>query len=69
MPRLSCRFCVLASRSALVLAARLDPEGARRRADLETQIGHQFRADLSMAQIIADAARPGGPARAEDWAA
>ena len=68
MPRLSCRFCVLASRSALVLAARLDPDGARRRAELETAMGHQFRADMSMADIIA-AARAAGPVTAEDWAA
>jgi 3'-phosphoadenosine 5'-phosphosulfate sulfotransferase (PAPS reductase)/FAD synthetase len=35
MPRLSCRFCVLASASALVLAAQLDPEGAAKRAAVE----------------------------------
>lgn len=69
MPRLSCRFCVLASRPALTLAARLDPAGAQRRADLETTMGHQFRADLSMRQIIADAARLGTLAHPEEWAA
>jgi len=69
MPRLSCRFCVLASRSALVLAARLDPDGARRRADLEDAMGHQFRADVSMREIIAEAAHATGAAPAEDWAA
>ena len=68
MPRLSCRFCVLASRSALVLAAQLDPDGARRRAELETAMGHQFRADVSMAEIIADA-RAAAAVPAEDWAA
>lgn len=52
MPRLSCRFCVLASRPALIRAAQLDPAGAEQRADLETRIGHRFRADLSMRQII-----------------
>jgi 3'-phosphoadenosine 5'-phosphosulfate sulfotransferase (PAPS reductase)/FAD synthetase len=56
MPRLSCRFCVLASRSALVLAARLDPDGALRRANLEDAMGHQFRADMSMREIITEAA-------------
>jgi 3'-phosphoadenosine 5'-phosphosulfate sulfotransferase (PAPS reductase)/FAD synthetase len=68
MPRLSCRFCVLASRSALVLAAQLDPDGARRRAELETAMGHQFRVDVSMAEIIADA-RAAAAVLAEDWAA
>jgi 3'-phosphoadenosine 5'-phosphosulfate sulfotransferase (PAPS reductase)/FAD synthetase len=69
MPRLSCRFCVLASRSALVLAARLDPEGARLRADLESAMGHQFRADVSMRQIISEATRATSMAPAQDWAA
>jgi len=69
MPRLSCRFCVLASRSALVLAARLDPDGARRRADLEEAMGHQFRADVSMREIIAEAARGTGARPPADWAA
>lgn len=69
MPRLSCRFCVLASRSALVRAAQLDPEGARRRADLETRMGHRFRLDLSMHEIITLAASTLGAAPVEDWAA
>ena len=63
MPRLSCRFCVLASRSALVLAARLDPDGAERRAAMEQRMGHTFRKGLPMRDIIAEAKtarRPGG---------
>ncbi|OKH65393.1 phosphoadenosine phosphosulfate reductase [Mycobacterium sp. SWH-M5] len=55
MSRLSCRFCVLASRADLVCSARLNPELARRYAAVETQTGHRFRADLSMADIIAEA--------------
>ena len=69
MPRLSCRFCVLASRSALVLAARLDPDGARRRAAMEQRMGHSFRHGLSMRDIIAEAETAIGPVTAEDWAA
>lgn len=66
MPRLSCRFCVLASRSALVRAAQLDPDGAARRAAMETRMGHSFRKDLPMAHVIALAREvPAGPA--EDW--
>jgi 3'-phosphoadenosine 5'-phosphosulfate sulfotransferase (PAPS reductase)/FAD synthetase len=68
MPRLSCRFCVLASRSALVLAAQLDPVGARQRAELETEMGHQFRADLSMREII-DQANAAATGPVDDWAA
>ncbi|MGW1989599.1 phosphoadenosine phosphosulfate reductase domain-containing protein [Embleya sp. NPDC001921] len=57
MPRLSCVFCVLASRPALVRAAQLQPELAARYARVEAKIGHRFRNDLTMAEIIAEAAR------------
>jgi len=69
MPRLSCRFCVLASRSALVLAARLDPDGAERRAQMEERMGHTFRYGLSMRDIITEAKTITGPVAVEDWAA
>jgi 3'-phosphoadenosine 5'-phosphosulfate sulfotransferase (PAPS reductase)/FAD synthetase len=71
LPRLSCRFCVLASRSALIRAAILDPAGAARRAELEERMGHKFRADLSMAEIV-KTARPltiQTAPQARDWAA
>lgn len=55
MPRLSCRFCVLAGRKALVRAAQLDPEGAWKRALAEEQMDHTFGRDFSMLDIIAEA--------------
>lgn len=55
MPRLSCRFCVLAGRKALVRAAQLDPEGAWKRAMAEEEMGHTFGRDFSMLDIIAEA--------------
>jgi 3'-phosphoadenosine 5'-phosphosulfate sulfotransferase (PAPS reductase)/FAD synthetase len=55
MSRLSCRFCVLSSRADLVCSARLNPALADRYAEVERRIGHRFRADLSMAEVIADA--------------
>lgn len=55
MSRLSCRFCVLASRADLVCSARINPELADRYAAVERQVGHKFRADLTMADIIAEA--------------
>ncbi|WP_107661101.1 phosphoadenosine phosphosulfate reductase domain-containing protein [Nocardia suismassiliense] len=71
MPRLSCTFCVLASRSALVRAAQLHPGLAARYAEVESRIRHRFRHDLSMAQIIAVAQATTGsaPAAIENWAA
>lgn len=69
MPRLSCRFCVLASRSALIRAAQLDPDGALRRADLEEQMGHQFRRDISMREIITAAQATPAARPVADWMA
>lgn len=57
MKRLSCSFCVLASREDLECAARLRPDMAARYAALEQEMGHQFKADLSMAEVIAGAGR------------
>ena len=70
MPRLSCSFCVLASRGALVRAARLRPDLAEDYRAVEERIGHTFRKDLSMAQIVAQAAATDDTARAvESWVA
>ena len=52
MRRLSCSLCVLASKEDLVLAARLRPDLAAEYAELEAEIGHRFRVDLSIADII-----------------
>jgi 3'-phosphoadenosine 5'-phosphosulfate sulfotransferase (PAPS reductase)/FAD synthetase len=69
MPRLSCRFCVLASKSALVTSAKLNPELAQEYADVETEIGHDFRQDLPMREIIKLAEASPLIERAESWAA
>lgn len=55
MPRLSCCFCVLAGRRELVRAARLNPDLAREYLAVEEQVGHTFKADLSMAEIVREA--------------
>lgn len=57
MRRLSCSLCVLASKDDLVRAAQLRPELAQEYAELEAEIGHRFRTDLSMNDIIAAAGR------------
>lgn len=68
MPRLSCSFCVLASKSALVLAAKLRPELAAEYAAVEHRIDHRFRNDLSMADII-EAAKRDDVQPVENWSA
>lgn len=52
MSRLSCSLCILSSRADLVRAAQLRPDLAREYAELESCIGHRFRHDISMLEII-----------------
>lgn len=69
MPRLSCCFCVLASKSALVLAARHNRALADAYVRTEVRVRSKFRADLSMADVVAEADAAGEPPAVEDWAA
>ncbi|MGW2841923.1 phosphoadenosine phosphosulfate reductase domain-containing protein [Streptomyces sp. NPDC001493] len=52
MSRLSCSFCVLASESDLTLASRLRPEKAAEMVELEEYVGHSFKQNLSIAEIV-----------------
>lgn len=56
MTRLSCSLCVLASRADLIRAAQLRPDLAAEYATVEAEIGHRFRNDMSMSDIITAAA-------------
>jgi 3'-phosphoadenosine 5'-phosphosulfate sulfotransferase (PAPS reductase)/FAD synthetase len=51
MGRLSCCFCVLAPKAALLLAAQHNPELADTYAAVEQKIGHQFTVKISIAQV------------------
>lgn len=68
MPRLSCSFCVLASKSALIRAAQLRPALAAEYTAVERRIGHRFRQDLSMAEVVAQA-QSADAVEIEGWAA
>lgn len=68
MPRLSCCFCVLASTSSLVRAAQLAPALAEEYRAVEVRIGHRFKNDLSMGEII-ELAKVTQVDVVEDWAA
>ncbi|MGP3750047.1 phosphoadenosine phosphosulfate reductase domain-containing protein [Streptomyces sp. IBSNAI001] len=56
MSRLSCSFCVLGCESDLVIAARRRPDKAAEYAAMETAVERDFKAKLSMREIIARAA-------------
>lgn len=55
LPRLSCRFCIVAPRDQLVQATRLDPRGALERAILAERMGHDFKYGLNLRDVITEA--------------
>lgn len=55
MTRLSCVFCVFASKSDLLIAAKNNPELARKYAAVEITVRSRFTDARSMADIIAEA--------------
>lgn len=68
MPRLSCVFCVFASEAALTLAAQHNPELGAEYARIEIKLGHKFRRDLSIADVVEKAAST-TVTTINDWAA
>lgn len=56
MSRLSCAFCVLASRCDLKIAAQHNPELAAKYAAVEDEVGATFRQDLSIKDLLAEVA-------------
>lgn len=68
MPRLSCCFCVLASRSALVVAAVHNPGLLAEYVAVEAEIGHDFQHGTKIADIAAEARR-GVPVTIKGWSA
>ena len=69
MPRLSCVLCVFASREALLIGIKHNPELAQEYARVEVAIGHQFRQNLSIADLVAEAEVLAEVGPAPDWAA
>jgi 3'-phosphoadenosine 5'-phosphosulfate sulfotransferase (PAPS reductase)/FAD synthetase len=51
MPRLSCCFCVLASKSALFIAGKHNPELLDEYCRVEEKIGHTFKRHLPLVQL------------------
>lgn len=55
MPRLSCCFCVYATKEYLMLAAQLNPGLAAEYVEVEARIGHNFQEHLTVAEVVEDA--------------
>jgi len=69
MPRLSCRFCIFAPKAALVLAGKQKEniELLREYVQVEKEIGHSFREDMKIAEVLeeVEAGKDAGPV--SDW--
>lgn len=67
MPRLSCRFCIFAPKSALVLAGKYNIRLLREYVAVEKEIGHDFREGFKIADVLAEveAGKDAGPVA--DW--
>jgi 3'-phosphoadenosine 5'-phosphosulfate sulfotransferase (PAPS reductase)/FAD synthetase len=70
MPRLSCAFCVLASKSALKVAGKHNPELLNDYVAVERLTGHKFRMGLAIEEIQAELAEnPQVEESVDSWAA
>jgi len=66
MPRLSCCFCVLASKSALMLAVQHNPALADEYIRVERAIGHRFTDKYSFEDVV-EAARKAKVVKVDAW--
>lgn len=67
IPRLSCSFCIFASRGALIRAGQLRPDLLAEYVRVEQTIGHTFRKDLPIAEIAAAVAAQAPAGVIDDW--
>lgn len=67
MPRLSCCFCVLASRDALLIAGKHNPELLNEYVRVEEKIGHTFRKSLPILSIKRAVEAGEQPKKAVTW--
>ncbi len=70
MPRLSCCFCVLATKSALLVAGKHNPELLADYVAVERLTGHRFKDKMSIESIQQElAACPDADIQVESWVA
>lgn len=54
MPRLSCSFCIFAPKAAALRAGPERPALLAELVEMEQEMGHTFRTDYSLAEVLAD---------------
>lgn len=67
MPRLSCVFCIFAPRDALMLAGKHNMELLREYVAMEEKMGHTFKKDLALKDVLAALEAGEEPKKATDW--
>jgi 3'-phosphoadenosine 5'-phosphosulfate sulfotransferase (PAPS reductase)/FAD synthetase len=67
MPRLSCCFCIFAPKAGLILAGRENPDLLREYVQIEQEIGHSFRQDLKIADVLTAVEAGDAPGPVSSW--
>lgn len=67
MPRLSCMFCIFSPKAGLVLAGRHNRDALVEHVAVEQRIGHKFRKELALADVL-EAVDAGEQGAVADWA-
>lgn len=67
MPRLSCVLCIYAPKEALTLAGRHNPELLAEYAEIESEIGHSFKANLSISEIAREIEAGTATEKVKSW--
>jgi 3'-phosphoadenosine 5'-phosphosulfate sulfotransferase (PAPS reductase)/FAD synthetase len=67
MKRLSCVLCIFANRDSLLIAGKHNTELLREYVRVEAEIGHDFRHNFKLADILAAVERGEVPAEAPDF--
>jgi len=67
MPRLSCMFCIFSPKAGLVLAGRENRASLVEHVQVEKKIGHQFRVNLSLAEVLAEVDAGAAVEKIDDW--
>jgi len=67
MPRLSCCFCIFSPRAALILAGKHNRDLLVKYVAAEKQMGHTFRQNISLAEVLAAVDAGEKVERVDDW--
>lgn len=67
MPRLSCVFCIFSPFDALVTAGYANPELLNQYVQVESEIGHSFRKELSLAEVKEAIQKGYKPKEIQNW--